>query len=144
MRLSLLRIGLVGLCFNLKAAEQPFIEVIVSDSTPVTGIQALKRQGIAVKLYNLDDGKRLVSQLGTGLPSNQEAAKKILQQRFIKMGDRAVKAQFMQAYQGVIVGTQYGVIRYPAIVFDHGQSVVYGITDLPQALRLYQQWKKSP
>ena len=145
MRLLFFSISL-GLCFNLNAAELPsasFIEVIFSDSTPVTGIQTLKRQGIAVKLYNLDDGKRLVSQLATGLPHNQEAAKKTLQQRFNKIGDQAVKGRFIQAYQGVIVGTQYGVTRYPAVIFDHGPAVVYGVTDLPRALILYRQWKAA-
>jgi integrating conjugative element protein (TIGR03757 family) len=135
-----------GLCLNLNAAElpsAPFIEVIHSDAYPVTGIQALKRQGMAIKLYNLDDGKRLVSQLATNLPHNQDAAKKTLQQRFKKMGNQAVKGQFIRAYQGVIVGTQYGVTRYPAVIFDHGRAVVYGITDLPQALTLYRQWQAT-
>ena len=135
-----------GFCFNLNAAElpsAPFIEVIVSDAYPVTGIQTLNRQGIAVKLYNLDDGKRLLSQLATGLPHNQEAAKKTLQQRFQKMGDQTVKGRFIQAYQGVIVGTQYGVTQYPAVIFDHGQAVVYGVTDLPRAVTLYHQWQAA-
>ena len=35
---------------------------------------------------------------------------------------------------------QYGVDRYPAIVFD-GQAVVYGVTDLKAALVHYQMWR---
>ena len=131
----------LGFCFNAKAAEQPFIEVISSDSFSVTGIKALQRQGLSVKVYNLDDGKRLVAQISTNLPNNQNAAKNVLQQRFKKMGDKQVKAQFIQAYQAVTLSTQYGLTRYPAVVFNHGESVVYGETNLVQALRLYQQWK---
>ena len=37
---------------------------------------------------------------------------------------------------------QYGLDRYPAIVFD-SQAVVFGITDLEQALRLYRQWQEA-
>ena len=130
-----------GFCFNSQAAEQPFIEVVTSDSFSVTGINALQQQGLSVKVYNLDDGKRLVAQIGANLPNNQNAAKNVLQQRFKKMGDKQVKAQFILAYQAVTLSTQYGLSRYPAVVFNHGESVVYGETNLVQALRLYQQWK---
>jgi len=131
----------LGFSFKLQAKDKLFIEVVSSDSFPVTGIKALQQQGLSVKVYNLDDGKRLVAQIGANLPNNQNAAKNVLQQRFKKMGDKQVKAQFIQAYQAVTLSTQYGLTRYPAVVFNHGESVVYGETNLVQALRLYQQWK---
>jgi len=128
-------------CLKLPATEQPFIEVISSDLFPITGIKSLQRQGYLVNVYNLDDGKRLVAQIGANLPNNQNAAKNVLQQRFKKMGDKQVKAQFIQAYQAVTLSTQYGLSRYPVVVFNHGESVIYGETNLAQALSLYQQWK---
>jgi len=131
----------LGFSFKLQAKDQLFIEVISSDSFPVTGIKALQQQGLSVKVYNLDDGKRLVAQIGANLPNNQNAAKNVLQQQFKKMGDKQVKAEFIQAYQAVTLSTQYGLTRYPAVIFNHGESVVYGETNLVQALRLYQQWK---
>jgi len=145
MRIFSIRLFLLlmffGFSFKLQAKEQLFIEVISSDSFPVTGIKALQQQGLSVNVYNLDDGKRLVAQIGANLPNNQNAAKNVLQQRFKEMGDKQVKAQFIQAYQAVTLSTQYGLTRYPAVVFNHGESVVYGETNLVQALRLYQQWK---
>ena len=131
----------LGFCSNSQAEEQPFIEVISSDLFPVSDIQVLQRQGYSINVYNLDNGKRLVAQIGANLPHNQEAAKNALQQRFKKMGEEQVKAQFIQAYQAVTISTQYGLTRYPAVVFNHGESVIYGETNLVQALRLYQQWK---
>jgi len=128
-------------CLKLQATEQPFIEVISSDLFPITGIKNLQRQGYLVNVYNLDDGKRLIAQIGANLPNNQNAAKNVLQQRFKEMGEEQVKMQFIQAYQAVTLSTQYGLSRYPAVVFNHGESVVYGETNLVQALRLYQQWK---
>jgi len=136
-----------GCCFNGYAAEThalPFIEVITSDAYPVSGIHALEQQGMIVKLYNLDDGKRLVSQLGVGLPHDQDAAKQVLGQRFKTRGNAAVKGQFMQAFEAVTVSTQYGLTRYPAVIFAHGQSVVYGVTDLSRALALYRKWQVAP
>ena len=131
----------LGFCSNSQAEEQPFIEVISSDLFPVSDIQVLQRQGYSINVYNLDNGKRLVAQIGANLPHHQEAAKNALQQRFKKMGEEQVKAQFIQAYQAVTISTQYGLTRYPAVVFNHGESVIYGETNLVQALRLYQQWK---
>lgn len=146
MRLLLLRHPLLlltslfsfGYSFNICAAEPPFIEVITSDAYPVSGIPSVQRMGFSVDVYNLDDGNRLVTQIGANLPNNQEAAKNTLQQRFKKMGDVAVKQQFMQAYQAVTLSTQYGLSRYPAVVFNHGESVIYGVTDLNQVVKLYR------
>ena len=138
---------ILGLSFSVHAAEtntSPFIEVITSDAYPVSSIQMLEQQGISVKLYNLDDGKRLISTLGNGLPADQDAAKQVLEQRFKQRGNAAVKGQFMQAFEAVTVSSQYGLTRYPAVVFEHGQSVVYGVTDLSRALTLYRKWQVVP
>lgn len=132
-----------GFSFNVCAAEPPYIEVITSDAYPVSGIKSVQRQGFLVNVYNLDDGKRLVAEIGKHLPKNQDAAKKTLEKRFNKMGDEAVKQQFMQAYHGVILSTQYGLTRYPAVVFERGQSVIYGMTNLNQAVKLYRLWQSQ-
>lgn len=148
MRLLLLRhpllllTSLFSFSFNICAAEQPFIEVITSDAYPVSGIPSIQRMGFSVNVYNLDDGNRLVTQIGANLPNNQNAAKKVLQQRFKKMGEQQVKAQFMQAYHGVILSMQYGLTRYPAVVFEQGRSVIYGVTNLNQAVNLYRLWQR--
>ncbi|MEA2093693.1 MAG: DUF1525 domain-containing protein [Pseudomonadota bacterium] len=41
---------------------------------------------------------------------------------------------------GLARALQYGIDRYPAIVFD-GQLVVYGVTELGQALHQYYHWQ---
>jgi integrating conjugative element protein (TIGR03757 family) len=41
---------------------------------------------------------------------------------------------------GLVQAMQYGIDRYPAIVFD-GKAVVYGITDVRAATQRYQQWQ---
>ena len=50
----------------------------------------------------------------------------------------------MAAVQNAAVGLakamQYGIDRYPAIVFD-GKAVVYGLTDLNSALDHYRTWR---
>ncbi len=147
MMIHVLKAGVTFLSLYLvfscpvSAADPLFIEVITSDAYPVSGINALKKQGVHIKVYNLDDGKRLVSGLGKNLPHDEQKAKKALQQWFNKTGMDNVRNQFMTAYQAITVATKYGLTRYPAVVFNQGQSVIYGMTQLPRAVSRYQQWK---
>ena len=46
------------------------------------------------------------------------------------------------AAKGLMRALQYGINRYPAIVFD-GQAVVYGVTDIETAARLYDHWMEQ-
>jgi integrating conjugative element protein (TIGR03757 family) len=119
------------------------IEVIHSDRDNIRGQEQLRQQGIQVNLYNLDDPKRLLARLGQNLPPNQVMAKAALEQRFAALGKHTVQAQFQSAYQALIKATDYGVDRYPAIVFNHGQVVIYGLTDLKQAWARYRQWRRG-
>ena len=43
---------------------------------------------------------------------------------------------------GLAKAVQYGVDRYPAIVFE-GRAVVYGVTDLVEALNRYEAWQRE-
>lgn len=131
------------LSIPVQAGPGIVFEAIHSDAFPLTGVDALAGPGIEVKTYNLDDGKRLTINLAVGLPPNQEQAKAALERRFKEQGMEAVQNQFTQAFQGRIVGVQYGISRYPAIVFDHGRAVVYGVTDLNRALAIYREWQRS-
>ena len=47
-----------------------------------------------------------------------------------------------QAIKGLVQALQYGINRYPAIVFE-GQAVVYGVTDIETGLRLYDHWMEQ-
>ncbi len=45
-----------------------------------------------------------------------------------------------RAALGLLKAAEYGIDRYPAIVFD-GYAVVYGVTDIGEALRQYRVWQ---
>lgn len=127
----------------LQAGQAIVVEVIHNDAFPLTGVDAVTGQGIEIKTYNLDDGKRLTANLATGLPPNQEQAKAALERRFKEQGMEAVQEQFTQAFHGQIAGVQYGISRYPAVVFDRGEAVVYGVTDLNRAVAIYREWRRN-
>jgi len=43
---------------------------------------------------------------------------------------------------GLAKVAQYGVDRYPVIVFD-GEVAIYGVTGMREALHRYQQWREG-
>ncbi|MEA1890523.1 MAG: DUF1525 domain-containing protein, partial [Pseudomonadota bacterium] len=64
---------------------------------------------------------------------------KILLQRIQDM-DEKTNARMQRSATGITKAMQYGIDRYPAIIFD-GQVVIYGVTDLETAFEQYQSWR---
>lgn len=148
MKIRYLRIGLLLIWIVPAFAQEspaipdkPLIEVIISDADTVLGQANLLQQGFDVKVYNLDAPKQLFATFSQNLPANQVAAKRALEQRIQQYGRQALQQPLVAAYQGLSLSIQYQISRYPAVVFDQGRAVIYGVTDLEQALGLYRQWQ---
>ena len=60
-------------------------------------------------------------------------------QRIQVLGDQT-RARMQRSAIGLVRAMQYGIDRFPAIVFD-GQAVVYGVTDLQVALAHHESWR---
>jgi integrating conjugative element protein (TIGR03757 family) len=96
---------------------------------------------IDLQVYLLDGIQQFESVLSKELPTDIKQAKQIALQRFQHL-DEKLLASIHQAAIGLTKAIQFGIDRYPAIVFDN-QAVVFGITDLEQALSLYRQWREA-
>ena len=95
-------------------------------------------RNIDLQVYALDGIQRFETQLSSNLPTDPDHSKQIALQR-IQQLDEQTMAAVQNAAVGIAKAMQYGVDRYPAIVFD-GEAVVYGLTDLRIALNHYQVW----
>jgi len=71
----------------------------------------------------------------------------------INLNQAAQKAKFIfqqnkkalqQAYHGLVAAQQYHLTQFPAFVFDHGNTIVYGQIDINQALFNYRLEKQTP
>lgn len=135
-KIRILVLALSGLMLLVTEAwsDQISLDIITSDQYPVTGIDMTRQQGLPVHVYNLDDGKRLVKRLAGKLPPNQVVAKQQLENTFKRMGPAAIRQAFSNAFRAQQVAVQYGLDRYPAIVFNQGKAVVYGVTDVGEAI----------
>ena len=94
-------------------------------------------------VYRIDGRKQLLNEInGNGLPPNPQQATALARQRIQAMGpefNRRILAS-LQAVEKVMV---YGVQRVPAVVVD-GRRVVYGVTDVAQAVEIVRRGGGQP
>lgn len=129
-----------------RAVEHPYlIEVFTTTDFPVTGGASKSRlpdyNEIELHIYELDGIQRIETELSKDLTTDPEQSKRIVLQRFQQL-DEAARAQMQRAAMGLAKAVQYGVDRYPAIVFN-GEVAIYGVTDIRKALYRYQQWREG-
>jgi integrating conjugative element protein (TIGR03757 family) len=143
---SLVLVILAGNVVNaaeLTAATPRVIEVFTSSDLSITGgavtNSAPGRPTSDLQIYNLDGIQSIETKLSIGLTADPEQSKRVVLQRFQQLHDDD-RAQMQYAAMGLAKAVQYGIDRYPAIVFD-GQVVVYGLTDLEVALQHYRAWR---
>lgn len=89
-------------------------------------------------LYEIDGLDALERHLNEGLPIDPEAARRLALARINQITDD-LQPIAEQAAEGLDRAYRYGLTKVPAVVFDAGHSVVYGVTDLDQAVSFYRQ-----
>lgn len=121
------------------------IEVFTTTDSPVTGEGTISQPPsdgeIELHIYELDCIQKIEAALSADLPPDPRAAQHMALQRIQQMGEVA-RTRMQRAAMGLAKAVQYGIDRYPAIVFD-GELVVYGMTDIRAALHRYQQWQEG-
>jgi integrating conjugative element protein (TIGR03757 family) len=117
------------------------LEVITDQPNQVRDVARLRQQGITVTVYDLTAGDRMAEAMSNGLTGPDRHAQRQVQQRIAAIGRKRFEAQLKQAFQAIIQSVAYELDRHPAIVFNQGEAVVYGVTDLQTALGYYQRWK---
>ncbi len=121
------------------------VEIFTTAELPVSGEVAIDRQPdyreSELHVYELDGIQRIEARLSKGLTADPEQSKRIVLQR-IQQLDEAGRTQMQHAAMGLAKAMQYGIDRYPAIVFD-GEVVIYGVANIREALHRYQQWREG-
>ena len=119
------------------------IEIFTTTDSSVAGEAAISQhpdyRKTELQIYELDGIQRIERQLSEGLTADPEQSKRVVLQRFQKLQEED-RAQMQRAAMGLAKAMQYGIDRYPAIVFD-GEVAIYGVTDIDEALHRYQQWQ---
>lgn len=133
-------IPLLTFSWNCAADENIFVEIFTTSTIPISRSLKTNQQGaVSVERYLIDDVGRFETTLSRGLPQHTADAKPMVLARIDKLGKGQIE-RVRHAALGLSKAMQYGVDRYPAIVFDHGW-VIYGLTDLSLAFSHYQAWR---
>lgn len=127
------------------AAGRPhLVEVFTTTESPVTGESTFNRQPDSTEtefyVYELDGIQRVEAKLSQGLSADPEQSKQVVLQRFQQLHEDD-RARMQRAAMGLAKAMQYGIDRYPAIVFD-GEVAIY-VTDIGEALHRYQEWREG-
>ncbi len=121
------------------------VEVFTTNESPVTDEAPVNIQGVLGEMeyhvYELDGIQRVEAKLSQDLTADPTNAKRVVLQRFQQLQTED-RERMQRAAMGLAKAIQYGVDRYPAIVFD-GQAVVYGVTDVQTALMDYRTWRQE-
>lgn len=124
------------------ADGHPVIEVFTTTDRPVSNAEHAALRDIPVTVYQVDGIAHFESTLSAYLPLDAEAAQTEALDRISRLGE-ADMTSVRQAAEGLVRALHYGVDRTPAIVLD-GRAVIYGITDLVDALDRFEGWQGQP
>ena len=123
------------------AGDALSIEVFTSSEWAVSSADRERLRNATVAIYAVDGLERFESGLSEGLPADPKPAK-VEALRRVQQFDDVRMVQVKNAAIGLAKAVQYGIDRYPAVVFD-GRVVVYGVTDLVEALDRYEAWEQE-
>ncbi|AHK80127.1 hypothetical protein M911_14315 [Ectothiorhodospira haloalkaliphila] len=138
----------VGLMKPVQADPGPSqIEVFVApeqvDQVSGRGAIEARYPGLPIQVFDLGAAERFEDQLSEGLSADPATAQAQVRERLQALGP-GIEARLREAFGGLVRADQLGIDRLPAVVFDDGQAVVYGVTDLPTALSHYRRWRDDP
>ena len=121
------------------------IEIFTATDSSVAGEAAISQQPDYMEselhVYELDGIQRIEAKLSKDLTADPEQAKRVVLQRFQQLHEED-RARMQRAAMGLAKAMQYGIDRYPAIVFD-GEVAIYGVTDISEARHRYQRWREG-
>lgn len=141
---ALIRLTLFGLLMfaaPVRAGEVLSVEVFTAIERPIAGVDDERFRAATLTIYAVDGLDRFETTLSDGLPVDPETAKVEALGRIQEIDD-AHMAPAKNAAIGLAKAIQYGIDRYPAIVLDE-RAVVYGVTDLVEALNRYEAWHRE-
>ena len=131
--------GQAGSHFPLNA------EVFVSGKHAISGADSVASESDSgrwdVVVYKIDAIQAIEHQLSANLPVDPQQSKKIVLHRIERLNEQT-RSGMQTASMALAKAMQYGIDRFPAIVFD-SRVIVYGVTDLKTALAHYQAWRRA-
>lgn len=134
----------VCLCANFASAVEEVerqVTVYTSQNYPIQHAE------LANKIYYLDQVQQIEDKFAEQFPLGKQPEGASQQINKWRQSNEwlQLEKQLTSAYEGVSAGFSHGIRKIPAIQItgiDHKNYVMYGITDVQDALTRYQQYKE--
>ena len=127
----------------LAGAAPPLpIDVYTTTARPIALGQVARNPSIVLNVIEVDAIEGFETTLSLGLSNDPDTAQRTVRARLAALDDH-VSATLQKSAMGLASAAQLGIDRTPAIVFNH-TAVVYGVTDLTEALRRFRDHAASP
>ncbi len=132
----------VTLVVYADASAGPMKVLVFTDSRRFS-ISHTESPDASVTVYDLAAPKLAVADLNATLklPTNPALAT-ALAKEYLQSHQAELAGRILPTYEGLGKAIKLGVSHYPALVFN-GQAVIYGVTDVQEGLRLYQNWQQG-
>ncbi len=115
-------------------AQQPIVTFIGTNQYQPVNVEAAEAFGVRLMTFNLDGHRNLERELSKNLPTDLMEAERIANERIKAMAPGRLQA----AFQGIAMALQWDIRKAPAFVFNEGEAVIYGITDVVVALKRWE------
>lgn len=134
----------VALVAPAHAQAQITIEVFKTTETNIVFPQdwvPYSQAGYKVVVFDLDGYRALSKELSKGLPADPALAEKTVKSR-LEADNGDLRRRMQKIGVGIEQSIKYQLKSYPAIVFNNGEAVIFGETNLTRAIDAYRSSKK--
>lgn len=107
-----------------------------------TNINRLENADYVVKHYHIDGGRLFEKEISANLSNNPKIALRQAKANF-KEYKSLWAAKGKRSWQGVINAQSLNITKVPAITFDNGKTVIYGVLGLSNAYRIWDNYVNS-
>ncbi len=125
---------------NADAKLPSSMDIFTTAEFPIQRIgfiaDTLRARATKLMLYRVDGLEELQQILNENLPNDPERAQAIALERMQTDGTR-IRQLAQEGADALELAIRYGIDRYPAMVFNDGESVIYGITNVEEAVAIY-------
>ena len=123
------------------AGESLNLDVFTAADSSISGKADPRLRAATLSVYVVDGLANFETRLSQDLPTAADTAKTEALRRIGNLNEARI-AMAKNAAVGLVRAMQYGVDRYPAIVFNN-TAVIYGVTDLAEAVQRYDAWREA-
>jgi len=138
--------GIFQLAWAGAALWPESVIVVTSSQRPAFNINriSINRDDVqpVIQILKLDAVTNIEQRLSEGLPVDPAQARTMVDQRIMEIGRTQLNVELRVAYLPLGTMMVYAIDRYPVIILDQ-RTVIYGVTDLTQAINRYRQWVKD-